>query len=79
MLPPMMILRLTPTAAFPEGETAGEWQLLEQQVRVGRWTTGPRTDAERLRALATELGVALREEDVVPSQHSRSQTPHQTG
>ena len=57
-----MILRLTPKTAALVGETAAEWQLLETQVRAGRWTSGPRTDAARLRALAAELGVPLREE-----------------
>jgi hypothetical protein len=42
-----------------------EWQLLEKPVRAGRWTSGPRTDAARFRALAAELGMALREEGVV--------------
>jgi hypothetical protein len=56
-----MILRLTPKTATLVGETAAEWQLLEEQVRAGRWTSGPRTDEGRLRALAVELGVAMRE------------------
>jgi hypothetical protein len=50
-----VILRLTPKTAALVGETPAEWQLLEKQVRAGRWTSGPRTDAERLRALAAEL------------------------
>ena len=49
-----MILRLTPRTAELIGETPAEWQLLEKQVRAGRWTSGPRTDVARLRALAAE-------------------------
>lgn len=59
-----MILRLTPTTAALVGESPAEWQLLETQARAGRWTSGRRTDAERLRALAAELGVAVREDSV---------------
>ena len=59
-----MILRLTRKTAELIGETPAEWELLEKQVRAGRWTSGPRTDAERLRALAAELGVALQVEEV---------------
>ena len=57
-----MILRLTATTVTLVGETAAEWQLLEKQVVAGRWTTGALADADRLRQLARELGVALREE-----------------
>ena len=57
-----VILRLTPTTAALVGESAAEWQLLEKQVRVGRWTTGALADAGRLRQLAGDLGVPLREE-----------------
>jgi steroid delta-isomerase-like uncharacterized protein len=39
---PAMILRLTPKTAALVGETPAEWQLLEKQVRAGRWTCGPR-------------------------------------
>ena len=39
-----MILRLTRTTAAPVGETPAEWQLLEKQVRAGRWTSGARAD-----------------------------------
>ena len=60
-----MILRLTDKTAELIGETPAEWQLLEKQVRAGRWTSGPRTDVSRLRALAAALGVAVREEGVV--------------
>jgi hypothetical protein len=42
-----MILRLTLKTAALLGETPTEWQLLEKQVRVGRWTSGPRMDAAR--------------------------------
>ena len=56
-----MIVRLTPKTAALVGETPAEWELLETQVRTGPWTSGPRTDAGRLRALAAELGVAVRD------------------
>jgi hypothetical protein len=61
-----MILRLTPTTTTLIGETFREWELLEKQARSGRWTTGTRADEARLRALAVELRVPLREEGVVP-------------
>ena len=61
-----MILQFTPKTATLVGESLAEWQLLEQQVRAGRWTSGPRTDEGWLRALAARLGVAVREEGVVP-------------
>jgi hypothetical protein len=54
-----MILRLTPKTAAPVGETAEEWELLEKQVRAGRWTTGERADEGRLRQLAGDLGVPV--------------------
>jgi hypothetical protein len=57
-----MILQLTPKTATLIGETPAEWELLEQQARAGRWTSGLRTDEGRLRALAAELGVPVREE-----------------
>jgi hypothetical protein len=53
-----MILRLTSKTAALVGETPAEWQLLEKQVRAGRWTCGPRTEEGRLRQLAAELGGA---------------------
>jgi hypothetical protein len=56
-----MILRLTPKTAALVGETAAEWELLETQVRAGRWTTGARGDVHQLRQLAAELGLTLRE------------------
>ena len=71
-----MILRLTPRTAELIGETPAEWELLEKQVRAGRWTSGPRTDAVRLRALAAELGMALREEGVVGWKR-RPRAPHE--
>jgi hypothetical protein len=71
-----MILRLTPKTATLVGETPAEWELLETQVRAGRWTSGPRMDAARLRDLAAELGVAVREEGVVPWKRRRLRTPH---
>jgi hypothetical protein len=72
-----MILRLTPKTAALVGETPAEWQLLEEQVRAGRWTTGARSDEGRLRQLAAELGVPLREEGVVPTwARRRPQPPH---
>jgi hypothetical protein len=51
-----MILRLTPKTAALVGETAAEWELLEKQVRAGRWTTGVRAERLRLRALASCRG-----------------------
>jgi hypothetical protein len=67
-----MILRLTPTTAALLGETTAEWQLLEKQVRAERWTTGARGDEGRLRQLAAELGVVVREKGVVPWQRPRA-------
>jgi hypothetical protein len=61
---PILILRLTPKTAALVGETLAEWQLLEKQVRAGRWAYGPRTEEGRLRQLAVELGVPVREEGV---------------
>jgi len=61
-----VILRVTLKTAELVGETPAEWQLLEKQVRAGRWTSGLRTDVGRLRPLAAELEVTLREEGVVP-------------
>jgi hypothetical protein len=63
-----------PTATL-EGENAAEWELLEQQVRAGRWTTGARADEGRLRQLAAELGVTVREEGVVPWRRRRKPRP----
>jgi hypothetical protein len=60
-----MILRLTRKTVALVGETPAEWQLLEKQVRAERWTSGPRSDEAKLRAMAAELGVMLREEGVV--------------
>ena len=57
-----MILRLTRATAELVGESADEWQTLEKQVRLGRWTSGPRSDESRLREVAAELGVPLRVE-----------------
>jgi hypothetical protein len=37
-----MILQFTPKTATLVGESLAEWQLLEQQVRAGRWTSGRR-------------------------------------
>jgi hypothetical protein len=74
-----MILRLTPKTAALIVETPAEWHLLEKQVRTGRWTSGPRADEARLRALAAELRVTVREEGVVPWRRRRPQAPHRTG
>jgi hypothetical protein len=71
-----MILRLTRTAAELIGESPAEWDLLEKPVRAGRWTTGTRADEGRLRQLAAELGVALREDGVVPWRRKRPRAPH---
>ena len=71
-----MTLRLTPITAALVAETAAEWQLLERQVPAGRWTTGTRADEDRLRAFASELGVVLREEGVVPWTRKRPQPTH---
>jgi hypothetical protein len=70
-----MILRLTSKTAALVGETPAEWQLLEKQVRAGRWTCGPRTEEGRLRLLAVELGVPVREEGVVRWKR-RPRAPH---
>jgi hypothetical protein len=72
---PILILRLTPKTAALVGETLAEWQLLEKQVRAGRWAYGPRTEEGRLRQLAVELGVPVREEGVV-GWNRRPQAPH---
>jgi hypothetical protein len=74
-----VILKLTPKTATLVGETPAEWELLEKQVRAGRWTSGPRMDAARLRALAAELGVAVREEGVVPWRRKRLHPPSALG
>jgi hypothetical protein len=55
-----MILRLTDKTAELIGETPAEWELLEKQVRTGRWTSGTRAEEGRLRTLAVELGVPMR-------------------
>lgn len=69
-----MILCLTPTTATLLGETGAEWELLEQQARARRWTTGTRADEARLRALAAELAVVLMVEEagVEPRRHRRA-------
>jgi hypothetical protein len=59
-----MILRLTLNTAALIGETPAEWQLVEKQVRAGRWTSGARAEEGRLRELAVELRVALQVEEV---------------
>jgi hypothetical protein len=59
---PTIILHVTPKTAALVGESPAEWQLLEKQVRSGRWTTGSRADEARLLALAMELKVPLWEE-----------------
>jgi hypothetical protein len=71
-----VILRLTPKTATLVGETPAEWELLEKQVRAGRWSSGPRNDEGRLRELAAELGVPLREGGVVPWKRRRRGAPH---
>jgi hypothetical protein len=53
-----MILHLTPKTAA-RARPRPSWEILETQVRAGRWTTGARTDEGRVRALAAALGVAL--------------------
>jgi hypothetical protein len=50
-----VILRLTLKTAQLVGESPAEWQALEKLVRLGEWTTGPRTDEDRLRQLVAEL------------------------
>jgi len=57
-----VILRLTLTTAELVGESAAEWQALEQIVQLGQWTSGPRTEEWRLRGLATRLKLPLRME-----------------
>jgi hypothetical protein len=71
-----MILRLTPKTAALVGDTPAEWQLLERQVRAGRWTCGPRMEEGRLRQLAVELGMPVREEGVVPWRRKRPRPTH---
>jgi hypothetical protein len=72
-----MVLRLTSKAAALVGETPAEWPLLEKQIRAGRWTSGPRSDELKLRALAAELGAALLEEGVVPwRRRHKPRPPH---
>jgi hypothetical protein len=39
-----VILHLTPRTAELIGETSAQWELLEQQVRGGRWTSRGRCD-----------------------------------
>jgi len=73
-----MILRLTPKTAALVGETSAEWQLLEKQVRAGRWTCGPRTEEGRLRRLALETRVPVREGGAV-GWIRRPQAPHGRG
>jgi hypothetical protein len=59
-----MILRLTRTTAELVGESAAEWEALEKQVRLGRWTSGSRADEARLLQIVAELRAPLRVEDV---------------
>jgi len=61
-----MILRFTLDFATLIGETPAEWNTLERQARAGHWTAAPLAQVERLRALAADLGVSLREEGLVP-------------
>ena len=63
--------RLTPNTAALVGENPTEWQLLEKQVRAGRWTTGTRADEDRLCQLAADPRVSLREEGVVRTRASQ--------
>jgi hypothetical protein len=57
-----VILRLTLTTAELVAESGAEWQALEQIVRLGEWTSGPRKDEWRLRYLAARLKIPLRVE-----------------
>lgn len=59
-----MILNITRTSVELVGESADEWQKLEEVVRLGHWSAGPRTDEGRLLQLAAELHVPLRVEDM---------------
>ena len=70
-----MILRLSLTTAALIGENAAEWQLFETQIRAGRRTTADRAEEWKLRALAAELGVQVREEGMVPWRR-RPRAPH---
>ena len=56
-----MILRLTLTTADLVGESAAEWQALEQMVWLGKWTGGSRKDEWR-RYLAARFKIPLRVE-----------------
>jgi hypothetical protein len=58
-----MILRLTRTTAELVGESAAEWQALENCVRVGQRTSGSRADESRLLEIVAELRAPLRVED----------------
>jgi hypothetical protein len=58
-----VILRLTLTTAELVGESAAEWEALEKQVRLGRWTSGPRADESRLLQIVAALRAPLRVED----------------
>ena len=61
-----MILRFTLDLATLIGESPAEWNTLEDQARAGRWTTARVAEVKRLRELASDLGVPLREEGLVP-------------
>jgi hypothetical protein len=61
-----VILRFTLRTVTLVGEMPAEWEQLERQARAGRWTTAPLAEVERLRALASDLEVPLREEGFVP-------------
>jgi hypothetical protein len=66
-----VILRFTLDVAALIGESPAEWETLEGQARAGRWTTAPLVEVERLRALASDLGVPLQEEGLVPGRRRR--------
>jgi hypothetical protein len=59
-----VILKLTRTTAELVGETAAEWQALENCVRLGQWTSGSRADESRLLQIAAALRAPLRVEDI---------------
>jgi hypothetical protein len=74
-----VILRLTLTTAELVGETAVEWEALENCVRLGQWTSGPRADESRLLQIVAELRAPLRVEDIAvfrtrPGVRSRGRT-----
>jgi hypothetical protein len=59
-----VILRLSLATAELVGENPAEWQALENCVRLGQWTSGPRADESRLLQIVAELRAPLRVEGI---------------